>query len=724
MNEAANQTDVVLNGAFQSIGRLFKQMALPPVFFLALHPLQWAVRYYGLEALPDADAALQLESLVAAYPSQVNKPWDIDNLDQFVRDLAGQNNQLTAERFLGGAVAIMSKQSVILGCSTPSYPAGAPRQTEHWNLDRCEKKRFLWFQHTLDFAYVFRFSSQDFMKARAREGPMLGVRAFDEETKTATVVEVRRYMSIEQLVSTDTVLAFLAEYLFSTGGQLSLDYLPSDLCHYFVPLAGIGQWRTALCWLGMQHTGTPKFPHILVASLNEHCSQSMISAFGTKLAQTLIEMETLTSPLDKYKLLSEVFATLWWSREIALFDSNQCVYCAVRDGGPGLLNAAGTSVSVVAHNKVSNFLTRTPCPGRRREWIQLDLTILEVAGPDGPARLEKGTIRERLQFDSVRFLVDLLDEEIDVPVYGPRIADQIASVIIAHSHLRLRTQGAAMGAVGHTFKNAVLVTNWQAALNGLRQLPEPHPLAVSKAIRSLASFLISEGLGQLWRVVGLCLKGEFDKIQRWTDDSVLQMWMTQPAEVLKRYERCIEDFVAAVCYGLNSHDDSEQLNLKGFWFAIEASAHGIPRQERWVPTDKLPRRSVKDWFSDLLPPFVLEKDAYTALLATLIEPVKNAHEQLYKEKRAEGLYVHVSSSHMPNYLLVCFGNETSRPPERLPPGVVQAQTLFSWTEIATIQEIPPEMGPVFEHAPRGKVYWIGMQLHPHRLAKKILATKK
>jgi len=103
---------------------------------------------------------------------------------------------------------------------------------------------------------------------------------------------------------------------------------PSKLDHWFMPLAGLGQWRAAGCWIAPDSTA--KMQRVgLYSVIEQLLSQTIIDVFVERLGEVIIDSraDSLTVKLGQ---LANALTMLWWSEEIRLYRENANVFRLAR----------------------------------------------------------------------------------------------------------------------------------------------------------------------------------------------------------------------------------------------------------------------------------------------------------------------------------------------------------------------------------------------------------
>ncbi len=687
-NPATGDTEVLGRIFGPTMGRILEKHLEVPVFFLTPHPKTWTLEYY-------AEAGAAREEI--SFPDLIRKHRDpalgsdANALDKLVENLGSFDPAA-----LRAAAAIeLCDTKLPLGWTDAKRAAelGLP---SNWALSRGGSSTLRFMQHALDYAHSAKFDALAAPSGKRKLGPY---------GRSKKLIKISDYMKEKGLIDEGSFSSYLAESLYSQPLTTTEKNVPSRLDHFFLPLAGLGQWRAAACWVAYQQVWKRKKLDIdegMQASIQALFSQALIDAFISQLDQALVVQ---TSSASRRDVLHDVFTLLWWSHEISFFRDGGCVALRRRNE-EGRLVVANPKHANLAPSDGKGFLSI--CADPSCSTVQLDLTQLES---------ERSLAREVFDCDRILFSVRLIDpaeRDMVESVYGERLRERIG-LSLRHYHLQQNaTRAQTVEAIGHSMKNTVHITGWQESLRALQDLPAPRDPAVEAAIRSLSLYALVSGLGGLLRLVSLCERNEFDKIGSWSTPSALASWLNDPHKAFERYVTFIRNYVATICHGLGWRD--------GFELSIDGDS---PSEVRYVGTLEPPQGSIRAWISEYghLPPLSATEgpDAHTALMSALTEPISNAVRALLSMRRgpsarAGRLFVRIAAN-FPAGINVLIGNETDRPPSGTPPGLVLHRELLARSHLASLRQSSPPEWSASEMAS----YWIEVQLHPRELAERILA---
>jgi len=202
-----------------------------------------------------------------------------------------------------------------------------------WRLARKDKRPLRWFQDALDFGYRYRLSTSGAKPTADAKGYGF----INEWRGEAAGIKVPGYLARSGLVakSPTEVSYFLSEALAALGGDLRGVSSPRELVHYFVPLAGLSQWRATACWirpveakLGDAKTGDENIVNLgLRQALDEVFTQSVISSSTAYFAHAL----SRPSGEERLSVLCDAICSLWWADAVLLYSGDDQVYAEYRD---------------------------------------------------------------------------------------------------------------------------------------------------------------------------------------------------------------------------------------------------------------------------------------------------------------------------------------------------------------------------------------------------------
>jgi hypothetical protein len=695
-----------LNRTLPEIGRILEEYLGVPLFFITLHPTQWALQYYSGTVPQSSGERDVLDAVIKRFSRCENKK----DLDDLICWMADRSTEFSREDLFQAADRLLAANELSLGWIN-SGDGSATRA--HWLLDQDRPAPLRWFQFALDFAFVYQFDA-------ARVPPEeRGKVVFDDNS---SIMRVPEYISAPLLVDATSFRSYFAEYLYSQRGEIPKPHLgesqipeekkPSKLDHFFVPLAGFGQWRAAACWIvnrskGLQIKRERKIDRGrgLHDTLQSLFSQILVDAFARNLDSALVQWHEQT---EGSTAIYNAFASLWWSHEIAFFRSGQCVARLLRDPRSGSLELSAHLHSSLEPLESERFLST--CYDSAFSLLQLDLKKLP--------QLDEEVRDVLFGFDQVVFSIPLFDQSFEMNVkslYAERIAERLLTAPQLYNLRRSATRLQIVEVVGHHMKSTVTITGWRRALQLLQEFQERQENKspdVDEAIHSLSLFEFVEGSGGLLRLMSLCFQGYFDKLSDWTSPRSLARWYEEdPGRLLALYVEYIKRFVTVHCRGLNWR--------RGFHLTVEREDG---TEELDIDTGQLPGGSIREWIDELgeIPPLSARygPDAHVTLLSTLTEALCNAIKTLQKLHKDHGrvgsLLVRVIPD-FPRQVRVEIGNDIAERPKAMAQGLSQTREVLRFTDLATISEIKEDD----LHR-----YWIQTDLHPVRLVERILQPNR
>jgi len=313
-----------LDRVYRSVAEVLQRHVAQPVFFVALVPKRWSVQYLAVNAPRDHASAARIRSMVTQYLAKFgtkNMGISIDELFDFCRTrLTDSPDDLKA-----GALSILvSTKEVRLGWS-------AQNSEGSWSLSRPDERPLRWVQDALEFAHRFGLDARAAQEAAHQRGYQF----ISPWEGAAAGIKVPKYLTRGGLIARDVeeVSYFLSEALSAVKGDLNTDTCPSELVHYFVPLAGLGQWRATACWISPPEGQAPSgrgqeiVTHVLRQALDEMFTQSVVSAITPHFTYVLSKPDGE----ERLSALCHAICSLWWADEVALFRGNEAVYWEARD---------------------------------------------------------------------------------------------------------------------------------------------------------------------------------------------------------------------------------------------------------------------------------------------------------------------------------------------------------------------------------------------------------
>src|SRR6185295_3097418 len=217
-----------------TMGRILEKHLKVPVFFLTPHPKLWALRYYA--EVRSAREPIDLNELIRKHHDPV-LGWGAEALDKLVESLDTDPETLRVS-------AAQRLRSTVLPLGwTDVAEAEKLNERSHWALKRGGDSTLRFMQHALDHAHGDNF---DPLK------PPSDQRKLGSYGKSKKLIKITDYMKEEGLIDKESFPSYLAESLYSQSIAVAKKHIPSKLDHYFLPLAGLGQWRAAACWVAYE----------------------------------------------------------------------------------------------------------------------------------------------------------------------------------------------------------------------------------------------------------------------------------------------------------------------------------------------------------------------------------------------------------------------------------------------------------------------------------------
>lgn len=661
-----------------------------PVFFLALDPFSSSVRFYRTQAgrgAPDPKLGIRI-----------------------------------AENFTteGAATVDDAICRLILQLSQ----AGASQET-----------LYRWALHTLDTQMAplgegsSRLRLQDALDALAYGLDSLK-QAGGETTRDyrllpgGTVLRVPQYVERPGLVVPSTCPTFVAEYVYWLGAQNATTLRRTGgLDFYFLPLRGLGQWRASADWIESTVRADQMSERLQCATPGlRACLEALysVSILDVFLLSAFRSQHAAVGPTH----VEEAFKSLWWAREVALFERGQFRRGFSRDGaemrpqGEDNLPLVGEFVPSDGAFLSSSLLD--DCP--RHTKLVLSIDELASVAPDVRPEVVD-TIRRLLGFDQVQYACPYIDrEEIDRGRWALQLGERVARMgeTLAAAAKAERTD--VYESIGHTLKTAVQVTGWRGWHRRLRELAQEATDArtvnqLNGAANALALFGLAEGLGGLVRLVGILdddekLRGLQNR-DRWVQEAEVEEWLSGKAEnVVWKYFATLRQLSRVVCLGVG-------------WPHVHIRLHqasGDFVEHHWEYDPVAEPHEALDVSSLAMPPLREGTDGVFAVLPSLMEPLRNAATALDRDRPRglPALRIEVMGN-LPRSVEVLVGNVLAagqEPPMGLPPGLRTTAALLKLAGVASFRE------PMVEETPTGeRIFWIGVEIHPVDLALRILGRK-
>jgi len=274
---------------------------------------------------------------------------------------------------------------------------------------------------------------------------------------------------------------------------------------------------------------------------------------------------------------------------------------------------------------------------------------------------------------------------------------------------QLEERNRALEGAGHTLKWTTEQTGWEPVAEGIRQVlneqrEADYPRQLRIAQSSLKLVCLSQGLGNLIRVVTTVGKDRIKKLVPWYDPSEVEVWETGDWEsVCAAYSDLVFKLGIVICHGTG-------------WPKLQVECpkpNGKVEIRKWRHGDASSDFAAFSPSTMRVPPFKRGSDAIHVLIAALGEPMKNATKAMLGEgvNPEEPLRVRLSGT-LPEVLVIEIGNWTRRRFHGLPDGVQDTQVLIQAAEIA-------EYGQPYLDPENECLAWLPLRLNPIPLIRKI-----
>jgi hypothetical protein len=562
--------------------------------------------------------------------------------------------------------------------------------------------------------------------------------------KGNTILKVPMSASRPNIVTLSNLKVFLAEHLLAYGKFTSNMHSPPaggfsaepGLTFFFLPIKGLGQYRAAIDWVGVdgyniltiQMQLNQEASTLQRLGLESLFSQSLIRSFGISLQQAFFVSHKGEG--QSWESLYQAFADLWWAAEVRFSKAGQLQNRLVR--GESEEDVTWLTPSDKARpwspawepycGTYKGFLATAGAGHPEQTFIRLSLASLV-----DPSNYEHSAIRQALEaanlgrreleatvqalpFNEVVFACHFFQPQTeDLAEWVDQLADVILGVLIEQTIQRsqvIRVRAKSLERAAHWLNGimrsagrAAAVEELETALRGLEG-NHPYRVELENVYNSLQLMALVEAGTGLLRLYGTIDEEDYAHVAEWFTESSRAEWTTEAA--FQKYQDSILHLIRAV-----------------------ACARGHKRVTAVVDGRETHYEEACTLNLDelLFPPLSKQEkgnEPILALMPALTEPLDNALNYLSK-KRLLGadlpIRLHIedlrADERQPS-IFVEIGNPYFEGDE-LPstPGLDRAQELMKFTGLATIGEGRTE------YVGGQHYYFVPVQLHPQRLAEQI-----
>jgi hypothetical protein len=644
---------------------------------------------------------------------------------------------LNEQQIRAVAVHWLEQESILLG-DAPSLPViGAQKR---WRSTLANQSQ-LRFQDAIDWCAGYDCS----LEAAHREND--GERYYGYKEVGSVVLKVPVSASRPNLVNLTNLKVVLAEHLlaysvYATSVQPNYEYSQPGLTFFFLPLKGLGQYRAAIDWIGVDsHKINSRSIEAQILDqvtplqrlgLESLFTQSLINAFTISLRQALRDIHE--GDHRSGKRLRHVFADLWWANEVRFYKSGQLHSRLTRaDGDQDMTYAVATDEARSwkgcweDYNSVyQGFLAINGDGHPDLSYIKLSLSSFIRSGGDYNSRIQEtlaevglsyrelATTVKTLPFDEVIFACYFFQRRSDeLAEWADQLGDAVLNSLIEQTIQRsriIRSRAEALEGAAHWVNSLIRIAGRadaakkvERAINAL-SVDHQSRAALERAYHSLQLMILVEAGTGLLRLFGTLDHGDHHKLRDWFTKTSIAEW-EKPA-AFQKYQNSIVHLARAI-----------------------GSAFGHARVTTIVDGCET---SYTDYCAlDLdelrFPPLSKQEkgnEPILALLPVLTEPLSNAiiymmKNNLHGTGHAIKLQMEDQRHAAVPHILVKIGSPFLDVGQRNPfPGIAITRRLMEFTELAEIDneiEIEEENGARF--------LWVTVRLHPQKLAERI-ATER
>ena len=600
------------------------------------------------------------------------------------------------------------------------------------------------FQDAIDWYAEYKSSI-----AEAKHADPVRYKGYEEygSGRRKTILRIPTSASRPNIVNLSNLKVFLAEHLLAykeydqyvrllrTPYATEPDGEPG-LTFYFLPIKGLGQYRAAINWVGIdgykmnsvriENDLSYEASSLQRLGLESLFTQSLIRSASTSLRQALTE--TQTGNYQTPEGLYQAFADLWWATEVRFFKSGRLQNNLIRAEGEedttwvvSTENSAHLPPNWETHgHSYKGFLATAGKGHPHLTYIRLSLSSLADSQNDTERKIAELLTSSGLDYRDLEKTINSLpfDEVVfacyffhplqeDLAEWVDQLADSVAGVLIEQTVQRTRiVQIRAQTAerLGHWLNGLMRSVGRARAAKNLREAmkltDDDDALALLREVsNSLQLMVLPEAGASLFRLYGTMDQGDFYHLRKWFTVTSRREWNEPVA--LEKYKHSVTHLTRAIA-GARGHTRIDVViggHKTEYSSSCELDLDGL----RFPPLSKGEKVN----------------EPILALLPALTEPLENLLNYLHKKKWLGSEFPIVveiedlRQTETPS-ILVSIGNPFSdedEMPERH--GLARAQQLLKGTGLATIG-----------HGEKRDVsgmsyYFVPVYLHPQRLAETI-----
>lgn len=558
-----------------------------------------------------------------------------------------------------------------------------------------------------------------------------------------TILIVPNSANRPNIVNHSNLKVFLAEHLLAYDQYvLHLGTTHADepdgepgLTFFLLPIKGLGQYRAAIDWVGIDgyKTNSEKIDGALSKQasklqrlgLESLFTQSLIRSFSTSSRQAFSEAKEGSKSSDG---LYQAFADLWWANEVRFHKAGQLQKRLVRaEGEDDTTWAAPTNEPLSWSPGWSNyggsfkgFLATAGNGHPELTYIKLDLSSFTNPANNTDNKiaqllessqlvyrdLEKTV--EALPFDQVVFACYFFQPvEEDLAEWVDQLADSVVSILIEQTIQRtkiVRSRAKTLERAAHSLNGIMRSVGRVAAMDNLKlamdRLEAGHQSleSLSRVSDSLQLMVLVEAYLGLLRLYGTIDAGDYAHLQKWFDESSRAVWKMPTA--FAEYCKSISHLV----HTIGNARGHKVIRVLAAGKEIENGGNCALDLDdvRFPPLSKAEKMN----------------EPILALIPAITEPFDNSLKHCEKKGRLgreTPIRVEIEDrrqSEAPS-ILVNIGNPFEGGDLPSTRGLVRAQELMEFTELATIGtgELKDVDGETY--------YFVPVHLHPQRLAERI-----
>ncbi len=404
-----------------------------------------------------------------------------------------------------------------------------------------------------------------------------------------TILKVPMSASRPNIVTLANLKVFLAEHLLAydqyassvPSAQASVNE-SSGLTFFFLPIKGLGQFRAAIDWVGVDgyKMNSLKIEHQLMEQastlqrlgLESLFTQSLIQSFSTSLRQAFSEMQEGESTSSD--ALYQAFADLWWASEVRFYKDGQLQNRLQRAEGEDDLTWHSSTASqprwnlpwTIYDGTCKGFLATSGKGHPDLTYIRLNLSSFAEPSNDTNRKLRRllsnallgfrdleKTIGE-LPFDEVYFACYFFEPlEEDLAEWVDQLGEAVVTVLLEQTIQRtkiVRSRAKTVERLAHWLNGLMRSVGRARAANNLQHAmklvgdDDSASQLLKEVGNSLQLMVLAEAGTSLFRLYGTIDEGDFGHLRKWFTETSRLEW-GKPA-AFEKYQKSITHLARAI----------------------------------------------------------------------------------------------------------------------------------------------------------------------------------